>query len=1048
MILLSGHSLAVNDRFKPERMALNLGERDSTATLTLGTDAPVIQVDNWMKDDTEPGKGIVWRVRAVDTQFNTETRTIALEHAISTLKDRLMFGEVTPKTMGAAGDTISARNAAAYVLSQQQDWVLGDFEYDVSNPYNFNGDDLFTALETISSSLADCIWEYDFSVYPFRLHVRHLPADIGSEMRMSRNITTLKKTVDRSRMFTRFYPIGKNNLHISGNGYVSRNENLYGTVSKVETDQTLTTEAQLVAWANERLNRHAEPVVTVTISGLELSEATGEPLDHFVIGRICRVPLPEFSTAITERVKKLSWPDKLLQAEVVTVTLANELQDVAKILKQQNSSGGRAARAGAKNSEEDHAWFVDTTDKVSMVAEAVAGKDRDGKANWSRVTELTVDGNGIDGRVTHAEGEIVDAEARITVTEEAITQEVSRATGAESSISGRVQVNANKVSLVVEEKNGQNVIKAASIVTEINRSGSSVGISADHVFITGSTKLSGQLTVSDGSLMVKTALLVSGSAANGNVSINNGAVNAKTHQVNSGGKMRFVGSGSGEYYDLTAEILKGMIKTAVVEDNVLTLTPFYGDPINFSKATSLTGGWSGSVYRVNAVQNGVNVGHLDYDPPMRLNGTAQYSNFSAEITETTGSSTVAKKSIYGYLIHHSAGASSYVDVNTKSDGSGDTVARISIGADYSTWWNAGYDDARGKVQMPASGGDAETFDVKVPNAARNGQDTRTFTIVKGATPASSGYVSVTLDGNRVGRIAIGDWYTAGWNDGYDDAKGKVNMPGAGTGESFNVLVPNAARTGQDTRTFTITKGATPAASGYAAVNLDGNVVGRIAIGDWYSSGRSAGWSAAYGTVAWPSAAPAGSERLSFSVTTPDSTENTSSAKTFTMSKGTPSSDGGFASVSLSGTVVGRINIGDWWDAGWNAGVVSGRNGVNIIKGSWSNAQIEFTKSAGTANTQGVKVGASGSWSGGNYTAKIKDYYNDPSGVETGYTVTTDIGSPSTTNPSAQPSTASLSGRTQVGTNDLSKASLSGPGYIFFSITVRGKELKYYIKIKA
>lgn len=51
-------------------------------------------------------------------------------------------------------------------------------------------------------------------------------------------------TVDRSRMFTRFYPIGNDNLTLPG-GYVSRNENLYGVISKTETDQSRKTVGEL-----------------------------------------------------------------------------------------------------------------------------------------------------------------------------------------------------------------------------------------------------------------------------------------------------------------------------------------------------------------------------------------------------------------------------------------------------------------------------------------------------------------------------------------------------------------------------------------------------------------------------------------------------------------------------------------------------------------------------------------------------------------------------------------------------------------------------------
>ena len=68
---------------------------------------------------------------------------------------------------------------------------------------------------------------------------------------------------------------------------------------------------------------------------------------------------------------------------------------------------------------------------------------------------------------------------------------------------------------------------------------------------------------------------------------------------------------------------------------------------------------------------------------MRLNGTTAASNFSAEIYETpSGGTPVARKSVYGYLIPGGSGSGSYVDVNTQYDGSGSSVARISVGSVY------------------------------------------------------------------------------------------------------------------------------------------------------------------------------------------------------------------------------------------------------------------------------------------------------------------------------------------------------------------------------
>ena len=424
MYLLSGQSLATADWFRPESMALNLEERKSTATITVGPEAPTIQVGAWLRDDQEPGNGIIWRVKSVETQYHTKTRTIQLEHIVNTLRDGVMFGEVTPKTITGnnSATTCTAKKAMQYILGRQDIWTLGTFDSaysDVTNPYNFNGDGLFAALETVTASLDDAHWEYDLSSLPFKLKILSASSDVDSEMRMSRNIRTIRRTVDRSRMFTRLYPIGENNLHITGD-YVSRNEATYGTICKIETESSKKDKAELKRWALERLKNHCEPTVTILVEGVDLSQDTGEPLDRLTICRKCRVPLPEFGTTIAEKITKLSWSDKIREPKKVTVTLANNREDIASIINKQNAKGGGGARAKAKKDEEDHAWIDDTTDHVQLVAEAIIGHGPDG-VDWSRVATLGVDGEGIHGRVTRAEGYMVTLAARLDMTEERLT---------------------------------------------------------------------------------------------------------------------------------------------------------------------------------------------------------------------------------------------------------------------------------------------------------------------------------------------------------------------------------------------------------------------------------------------------------------------------------------------------------------------------------------------------------------------------------------------------------------------------------------------------
>ena len=541
--VLDGHSLTTKALLYPESMGLNLSERDSTATPTagIGPEVPKLRTGDWVQDMDEPGAGIVWRVKTEDNQYNTETITYTLEHLINSLADRILPDEVKADDMGGSGGSCTAKQAAQYILGKQSDWVLGDFEYNVSNPYRFSGETLKAALETVSNSLEDPVWEYDFTVYPFKLHIRQLSDAVDSELRADRNLTTLKYTIDRTRMYTRFYPVGKNNLKPAGK-YVSKNEETYGRVDKTETDQSKDTEAKLIAWANERLERHAEPLVTVTISGLDLSESTGESLDKIKISRYkCRVPLPAYSTTIIEKVTKLSWRDKIKDKESVTVTLANALADVQSIIKEAISKGGGGRRTAAELN-----YGIETTignvesglyTRITQTAYEIRQEAHDESRSLRSIISQTAESIRLI-----VENDVGSLRSQITQTAESIRMEVSNEA---ESLRSSITQQAGRIDLVVEGDGASAAIRLSAIVDGINQS--QLEFSADRVVIgSGSDKkkvkvyIDGEISATNGSITnLKTgttkATLINSDALNGD-SVTGGTVYA-TSQLS-------IGSGS------------------------------------------------------------------------------------------------------------------------------------------------------------------------------------------------------------------------------------------------------------------------------------------------------------------------------------------------------------------------------------------------------------------------------------------------------------------------------------------------------------------------
>lgn len=177
-------------------MSLTLEERTGSAVMQLGPEDPELAADTWLLDEREPCAGICWRVRMVDDTVQSKSRSVTLEHLIATLKDRVIFGTLTAADMGG-GETVSARTAANYVLSHyQSDWRLGNFGFDVSAAFEFTGDSVFSALETICSVCEDAEWTYDMSTYPFVLNIMP-PADDGHRGAAGRPEPDQHETVNR-----------------------------------------------------------------------------------------------------------------------------------------------------------------------------------------------------------------------------------------------------------------------------------------------------------------------------------------------------------------------------------------------------------------------------------------------------------------------------------------------------------------------------------------------------------------------------------------------------------------------------------------------------------------------------------------------------------------------------------------------------------------------------------------------------------------------------------------------------------------------------------
>ena len=978
--LLNGHSLTEKARFQPESMPMILNERQSTATITIGPAAPEIIVGDWLQDMDEPGAGIVWRVKTVETQYETKTRTLRLEHVINSLRDRLMFGEVKPADMsGTAGaSSCTAEEAIEYILSQQSDWILGGFDYsEVTNPYNFNGDDLFSALETVSGTLEKCWWTLDTTQYPFIININHRATVFSTELRMMRNISTAKMTIDKSRMYTRLYPIGKNNLHIDTN-YVSKNENIYGVISKTETDQSISSKMELVRWATERLNNHCEPAVTVTVGVIDLSRETGEDLDHLTVGVMCRMPLPGFNTTIEEVITQLNYPDKIREPEEATATLANIQEDVSSIINNLIKSGGRSSRTSAKDAQEDHAWIEDTTDHVTLIAEAAIGKDGDNPVDWSRVAQLGVDGEGISGRVTRAEGDIITAQTAITANENAITLEAQRATGAESSLSGQISVEAGKISQIVTAVGEDGEVTAASICLAINDSGDSEAkINASKIYLLGQT-------IAD----TITANYISAKIA---------TIPTLTAQSLVASSIQFA-VGGGLYGDVTNAIMNIQV-VQNGNDYEIWGARFSGEIIktaSFSRATSLSGAWASGAFTTSASPQGntlttslTNTGHwgntADNEDPTHFyyktyatvgnsatpveTGNTYEINASTVLQDKTSTNKFTANGTYtaasGYIgfgeieidVPQSGGGTANVDVRFNgSSGSYYIEAFDSVTGNPITGANLTYQLGRSgtTVQIQDSGGsqisgtDTYTIPLETRSVAANG----TYTPSSGKVGISSIAVNVPSDlPNARSRFnaASGSYYI----EAYDNTTGNAI---SGSSTSYKLGVSGATVQVQTTGGSQISSTPTLALDiDTGSVNSSGSRTLTVKAGGSNTTKTAtitdyaSGWAAARAKCSLPV-----SQSTAQYITTyiPATTVGGQGSQTYYVT-----ADDSYAYIRVggtSGTVVARVSHSAYSNGQTAAGLSINGSGTNTVTRALSSS----TKSVSITATAGISYNSS------------------------------------------------------------------------------------------
>lgn len=376
--LLDG-SLQEVRRLRPSEMSLRLQTyATSYATMTVsGEDG--FNIHDWVEVFTPTGSAGLFRI-SNDAQLVRGEHTLTLMHGIDTLHDSVWKEQTDYE--GTVPEFLSALLAQQTAARWQLGTCADNSEYKRAG---INYDHLDDLLRELREARPDYYFTYDFTTAPWTLNFVALPAQVGAEYRLSRNLLAGQIIRNDADMCNRLHlaitkevevteeegegegeeggetpaaeTAGTTATRSGGEESGSESETTTQEESSEETTEEETITQTVVeirvynnaqsqaeygvieknadidekdvpdpdAWAADFLRLRAAPAYRIPIDVLVLYQTTGDSWDAGNLGMLCRVALPDSDTWVEERMISLFYPDLLGASEQATAELANHL---------------------------------------------------------------------------------------------------------------------------------------------------------------------------------------------------------------------------------------------------------------------------------------------------------------------------------------------------------------------------------------------------------------------------------------------------------------------------------------------------------------------------------------------------------------------------------------------------------------------------------------------------------------------------------------------------------------------------------------------------
>lgn len=359
--LLDGN-LNVLRRIEPVRGSLDMElEPLSSAELELQP-GDSIPERSWVAVFTAYGLAGIFRSKPQRDRYGERSTTVSLVHGATELNDYLT-GK-TDEDVQSAANTAIQTIFSAYHGSL---WTLGTVSPTASVVYGLNNSGVLDALVDLMEQLPGYMVTFDQTVTPWTVNIVPRPSEVTAEGRLSRNIQSVEISRDDSSLCTKVY-YGENNSYVQDSTAVQK----YGVIEHRISDSGYT-DVQLAAMAQAYLDSHKAPKLSVSISAIDLSQITGEPLDQIALGAKYRLVIPDAETeenrVIEQIVCSVRYDDFLTNSNP-QITLASDPESIITFLKQQRRSGG-AGRAVKQLEEKVNNQYQHWTTENEVYKESV-----------------------------------------------------------------------------------------------------------------------------------------------------------------------------------------------------------------------------------------------------------------------------------------------------------------------------------------------------------------------------------------------------------------------------------------------------------------------------------------------------------------------------------------------------------------------------------------------------------------------------------------------------------------------------------------------------